>query len=254
MQFRTQSSLRLWLGVRDNTGLGRYRRWSGTLCHIWLLNFVFLKLVNIWNVNCARETGVFSTHELMWKCQSFWDRKCLDLKWTRTPNLQIHAECSNHLSYQGQTFAAPCFFKTSSSCIVIFEVKLTFERLTAHGQQYSFSTHERMFMWKCQSYWHRKSLNLRWARTPNLRIHAECSSHLSYQGTDLLSHGFEHWIWWYRYIWSKVNIWSFVCMSASRQGEAGNWMYFGWTVLLIYYACMLSVVYSHGHITLLWAC
>ena len=38
-----------------------------------------------------------------------WDRKCLDLRGTRTPNLWIHAECSNHLSYQGQTFAVPCF-------------------------------------------------------------------------------------------------------------------------------------------------
>ena len=43
------------------------------------------------------------------KCQSFWDRKCLGLRGTRTPNLRIHAECSNLLSYQGQTFAVPCF-------------------------------------------------------------------------------------------------------------------------------------------------
>ena len=28
---------------------------------------------------------------------------------TRTPNLRIHAECSSHLSYHGQTFAVPCF-------------------------------------------------------------------------------------------------------------------------------------------------
>ena len=53
----------------------------------------------------------FLKHEQMflWKCQSFWDRNCLDLRGTRTPNLQVHAECSNHLSYQGQTFAVPCF-------------------------------------------------------------------------------------------------------------------------------------------------
>ena len=29
--------------------------------------------------------------------------------WEGLLNLRIHAECSNHLSYQGQTFAAPCF-------------------------------------------------------------------------------------------------------------------------------------------------
>ena len=52
----------------------------------------------------------FSTHKqvFLWKGQSFWDRKCLDLRGTRTPNLRIHAECSNLLSYQGQTFAVQC--------------------------------------------------------------------------------------------------------------------------------------------------
>ena len=41
----------------------------------------------------------------LWKCQIFWDRKCPDLRGTRIPNLRIHAEYSNHLRYQGQTFA-----------------------------------------------------------------------------------------------------------------------------------------------------
>ena len=54
---------------------------------------------------------LFSIHErvFLWKCQSFWDRKCLDLRGTRTPNLRNHAECFNYLSYQGQTFIVPCF-------------------------------------------------------------------------------------------------------------------------------------------------
>ena len=64
----------------------------------------------------------------------------------------------------------------------IFEVKLTFEMLTVLGQQHSFSTHERIFLWKCQSFWDRICLNLRGTRTPNLRTHADCSKHLSYQG------------------------------------------------------------------------
>ena len=74
----------------------------------------------------------FSTHERMflWKCQSFWDRKCLDLWGTRTPNLRIYAEGSNHLSCQGQTFSVPCFFNTGSCSEDIFLVKLTFEMLT----------------------------------------------------------------------------------------------------------------------------
>ena len=68
----------------------------------------------------------FSTNERMflWKCQSFWDRKCLDLRKTRTPDLWIHAECSNHLSYQGQTFAVPYFFNTGSGGIDIFLSKV----------------------------------------------------------------------------------------------------------------------------------
>ena len=55
---------------------------------------------------------LFSTHErvLLWKCRSFWDRKCLDRRGTRTTNLRIHAKCSTLLSYQGQTFAVPCFW------------------------------------------------------------------------------------------------------------------------------------------------
>ena len=82
----------------SNTGSPRYR--------------YFLSKVNIWNVNCARATAFIFRHTYgcsLWKCQSFWDRKCLNLRGTQTPNLRIHAECSNHLSYQGQTFAVPCF-------------------------------------------------------------------------------------------------------------------------------------------------
>ena len=49
-----------------------------------------------------------------------------------------------------------------------FKVNLTFEMLTVHGQQHSFSTHEQMFLWKCQSFCDRKCLDLRGTRTPNL--------------------------------------------------------------------------------------
>ena len=91
----------------------------------------------------------FSTQERMflWKCRSFWDRKCLDLRGTRTPNLRIHAECSNHLGYQGQTFADPCFWILALVVQIFFRVKLTFKTLPVRGQQHLFSTHERMFLW-----------------------------------------------------------------------------------------------------------
>ena len=89
---------------------------------LWWYRYFWSK-VNIWNVNCARATTfIFNTwtgvvkvskflrqkmsrpEGLLWKCQSFWDRKCLDPRGTRTPNLRIHAECSYLLSYQGQAF------------------------------------------------------------------------------------------------------------------------------------------------------
>ena len=126
----------------------------------------------------------FSTHQRVFlrKCESFRDRDWLDLRGTRIPNLQIHAEWSNHLSYQGQTFAVLFFSDTGSGSTDIFQIKLTFETLTVSGQQHSFLTHERMFLIKRQSSWNRKCLDLRGTRTPNLRIHAECSNHSSYQG------------------------------------------------------------------------
>ena len=125
----------------------------------------------------------FSIHERMflWKCQSFWDRKCLDLRGTRTPNLRIHAECSNHLSYQGQTFVVFCFEHWLWR-YGYFWSKVNIWTVNCARQQHSFSTHERMFLWKCQSFWDRKCFDQRGTRTPNLRIHAECSNHLSYQG------------------------------------------------------------------------
>ena len=43
----------------------------------------------------------------------------------------------------------------------IFEVMLTFEILTVHGQQHSFSNHKRRFFRKCRRFWDRKCIHLR---------------------------------------------------------------------------------------------
>ena len=102
-----------------------------------------------------------------------------------------------------------------SSMQDIFEVKLTFEMLTVRGQQHSFLTHKRVFLWKCQYFWDRKCLDLRGTRTPNLRIHAECFNLLSYQGQTFAVPCFEHWLWWHRHFWSKVNIWNVNCAQAT---------------------------------------
>ena len=95
------SSTSYWMTVMSN------------VLWLWVVKWfvIFLSKANIWNVNCARATTfIFDTQTgVLVKVSKFWDRKCLNLKGTRTPNLRIHAECSNLLSYQGQTFAVPCF-------------------------------------------------------------------------------------------------------------------------------------------------
>ena len=38
---------------------------------------------------------------------------------------------------------------------------------------------------------------------------------MSYQGQTFAVPCFEHWLWWYRYFWSKVNIWNVNCVRAT---------------------------------------
>ena len=47
-------------------------------------------------------------------------------------------------------------------------VQLTFEMSTVPGQQYSFSTHKKMFLWKCRNFWDRKCLDPNGTLTPQL--------------------------------------------------------------------------------------
>ena len=50
--------------------------------------------------------------------------------------------------------------------IYIYEVKITFEMLTVRGHQHSFSTQDRTFFWKCQSFWEWKCLDMRGTQIP----------------------------------------------------------------------------------------
>ena len=81
-----------------------------------------------------------------------------------------------------------------------FGVNLTFDMLTVSEQQH---------------FWDRKCVDLRGTRTPNLRIQAEFSNHLSYQGQTFAVPFFKYWLWRYRYFWSKVNIWNVNCARAT---------------------------------------
>ena len=149
----------------------------------------------------------FSIHErvFLWKCQSFWDKKVLDLKGIRTPNLLIHGEWSSHLSYQGQTFATPCFW------ILALAYIYTFEMLTVRCQTHSFSTHERMFLWKCQSFWDRKCPDLRGTRTPDLRIHAELSNPSSSHKVIAWINNNIHCVMWNGFLINVRNLSFFSC-------------------------------------------
>ena len=104
--------------------------------------------------------------------------------------------------------------------------------LTVPGQQNSFSTHERVFLWKCQSFWDRKCLDLRGTRTHNLRIHAECSNLLRYQGQTFALPCFEHWRWRFRYFLSKVNIWYILTVHGQQHSLPINYSWNSFSIKL----------------------
>ena len=109
-----------------------------------------LKLTfEIWNVNSARATAfIFDTRTgVLVKVSMF-----LRQKMSRPEgysNSEPSDSCQMLLLFQlsGPDICCPMFFNTGS------EVKITFETLTVRGQQHSFSTHERVFLWKFQSFW-----------------------------------------------------------------------------------------------------
>ena len=113
----------------------------------------------------------------LWKCQSFWDRKCLDLRGTPTANLLIHAECSNHLSNQGQTFAVPYLWKLAVVLLIFFKEKLAFWNVNyKRATAFIFDTRTYVLV-EVSKFLRQKMSRPEWNSTPNLRIHAECSNH-----------------------------------------------------------------------------
>ena len=55
----------------------------------------------------------------------------------------------------------------------ISEVKYTFEMLTVHGQQHTFSTHDRMFFLKYWRFWDRRYLDLMGTWTLNVFLYCK---------------------------------------------------------------------------------
>ena len=83
------------------------------------------------------------------------------------------------------------------------------------GQQHSFSTHKRVFLGKCQSFWDRKCLDLRGLKPPTFGLLPNALIYWAIRATHLRSHVVEYWLWWCRYLWSKINIWNFNCARAT---------------------------------------
>ena len=91
----------------------------------------------------------------------------------------------------------------SHQIFLIFEVMLTLEMLSVRGQQHSFSTHERVFMWKwkCQRFWDRKCLDLGGGglEPPAFGFMPNALTYWVIRAIHLLSRVFEHWLWRCRY-------------------------------------------------------
>ena len=128
--------------------------WYITVIHNVLIIYIYIYMIyiygskaNIWNVNCPRAIAfIFDTRTgVLVKVSKSWRQKMSRPEGDSNPNLRIHAECSNHL-----TFAAPCFWILALVVQIFFEVKWTFEMLTVRGQHHSFSRHGLLFLWKCQ--------------------------------------------------------------------------------------------------------
>ena len=96
-----------------------------------------------------------------------------------------------------------------------FKVKLTFEMLIVREQQHSFSTHEWVFLGKCQRFWDRKCLDLRGARIQTFGFMPNALTCWAIRARQLLSNIFEYWLWRYKYFLSEVNIWNINCARAT---------------------------------------
>ena len=146
----------------------------------------------------------------LWKCRRFRDRKCLDLRGTRTPNLRIHAECSNYLSYQGQTFAVPCI-GILALAIQIFLSKVNIWNVDcAWATAFIFDSRMDVLVKETENVSTWGGLD-----PPTFGFMPNALTTRAIRARHLLSHVLGYWLWWYRYFWSKVNIWNVNCARAT---------------------------------------
>ena len=141
----------------------------------------------IWFLLCEPNHGISDGFTVAPLTQQWWQSRCI-----------IKDEATG-------TKLIPVLVSYTWPHVDIFEVKLTFEMLTMRGHQHSFSTHERLFLWKCQSFFEAENVSTCGGiESPSIGLIPNAITIWVIRAIYLLSHGFEYWLWWYRYFWSKV--------------------------------------------------
>ena len=120
---------------------------------VWRYRYFWSK-VNIWYVNCGWATAfiVDTPTGVLVKVSKFLRQKMSRPERDSDTQPLDSWRMLWPIELSGPDICCPMLLNTGSGGIDIFEVKLTFDMLTVRGQQHSFSTHERAFLWKCQSY------------------------------------------------------------------------------------------------------
>ena len=128
------------------------------------------------NHRCRKFVNVMTSQFSILNFNSLWPdvvicRQVPRFHWLRPFKSMSHEPLSGTLiSFKRQSANFEMHNTWLNSICYIFEVKLTFEMLIVRRQQHSFSTHGRVFLWKWQSFWDRKCLDLRGTRTPRYHI------------------------------------------------------------------------------------
>ena len=72
--------------------------------------------------------------------------------------------------------------------------------ITVRGKKHSFTTHERMFLRKCQIFETDNISTWGGLEPPTFGFMLTDLTIRAIRARHLLSHYFEHWLWWYRYL------------------------------------------------------
>ena len=132
--------------------------------------------------------------------------KCIAVSERSTVQIRIGLSSKYNIWNTRKTIAASTLNKTSDNtiiCMFLF-VKLLFEMATAHIQQHWFSTQEWVFL-KNIYILRQQVSEPRGTWTPNLSIHAACSTIWDTRTRHIITYVLEHWVWRYIYFSCEVS-------------------------------------------------